>query len=385
MSNISSQADDIPADDDLTERTMVLAGPLRPAPTPPLRFGHYLTYTEDDAVRRVRIGPAGVTIGRQVGCDIVLPLQALSRQHCRVELDQDSAFVSDLGSTNGTAIGGHRIAKRTKLRHGAQIGLGPVTLRYEQRDEKSVEDEARLAGELRQAADYVRAILPEPIATGPVQAEWWYVPSSALGGDAFGYQYLTPTVFAGFVIDVSGHGIEPAMHAVNVANAVRRRTLPGVDFTDPAQVAAGLNGIFPMEEYHGMMLTLWYFVYDTASRMLRYCAAGHHASFLVSPPAAEPAPLWVKNPSIGMMPRRQWQAGSAPVTPGSRLYVFSDGAFEIVTLNGVAWSLEELRQLLRDGAAAGGAEARRLYQAVRAAARPGPLDDDFSVLVLHFP
>jgi len=230
----------------------------------------------------------------------------------------------------------------------------------------------------------VRAILPEPISTGPVQAEWWYAPSSALGGDAFGYQFLNATTFTGFVIDVSGHGMEPAMHAVNVANAIRRRTLPGVDFTDPAQVAAGLNAVFPMEDYHGLMLTLWYFVYDLPSRVLRFCSAGHHPSFLVTPEAAEPIPLWAKAPAIGMLPHPNWRTGRADVPPGSRLYLFSDGAFEIVDKTGEQWVLDDLRDIMKQGATHGISEARRLYQAVRAVARPGPLDDDFLALVLHF-
>jgi hypothetical protein len=64
--------------------------------------------------------------------------------------------------------------------------------------------------------------------------------------------------------------------------------------------------------------------------------------------------------------------------------VFSDGAFEIVTADGHAWSMEDLRVLLKAPAVAGVPEPQRLYQAVRAASKPGPLDDDFSVLMVTF-
>ena len=70
--------------------------------------------------------------------------------------------------------------------------------------------------------------------------------------------------------------------------------------------------------------------------------------------------------------------------PGARLYIFSDGAFEIVSAEGAQWGREELREIIRQPGVAGLAEPQRLYQAVRKAARPGPLDDDFSVLVLDF-
>jgi serine phosphatase RsbU (regulator of sigma subunit) len=230
----------------------------------------------------------------------------------------------------------------------------------------------------------VRAILPHPITSGRVQAEWWFVPSSQLGGDAFGYQFLDGDTFAGFVLDVSGHGIGSAMHAANVANVLRRRALPGVDFADPAQVAAGVNSVFPMEEHNGLMLTLWYFAFHLPTRMLRFCAAGHHPSFLVAPGVAEPMKLWLRSPAIGMLPKGKWAVGSTEIPAGSRMYVFSDGAFEIAAADGAQWEIEDLRRLITGAGEPGVSESQRLYQAVRAAARPGPLEDDFSVLVVSF-
>jgi serine phosphatase RsbU (regulator of sigma subunit) len=347
-------------------------------------MGHFIAFTEGDALRRVPIGPGGVTIGRQAPCDVVIPSPEISRRHCRIALEGDWAVLSDLGSTNGTFVGGERVAEPVRLHNGSPIALGTVALRYERRDERQLLEEGQLAEELRRAVDYVRAILPPPIATGPVQTEWWFVPSSQLGGDAFGYQYLDDAHFAGFLLDVSGHGIGSAMHATNVANALRRRTLPGVDFRDPAQVAAGINAVFPMDEHNGLLLTLWYFVYHLPSRRLRFCAAGHHAAFLVPPTDPLPLALSVRGPTIGMLPVGKWAVGEADMAHGARIYVFSDGAFEIVTAGGEEWELENLRQLILQPARAGQSEPQRLYQAVRLAARPGPLDDDFSMLVVRF-
>ncbi len=349
-----------------------------------VRIGHFLTWTHSGKLHRLRISPVGLTVGREEGCDVVLPVPEVSRQHCRIQLEAGGVTLRDLASTNGTFLAGRRLERSTRLRNGSQIAVGNFLLRYEQRDEREAEEEERLTAELRQAVEYVRSILPEPITTGPVQTEWWYVPSSELGGDAFGYEFLDETSLAGFLIDVTGHGIGAGMHAVNVANVLRRRALPGVDFHDPGKVAEALNAMFPMEAHGGLMFTLWYFVYNTAERMLRYSAAGHHPSFLLAPEESEPVPLWLRAPSIGMLPARAWPAGEARISPGSRLYVFSDGAFEIFDAEGEQWQIENLRQIIKSGAASEVGEAQRLYQSVRAAARPGPLDDDFSMLVLHF-
>jgi serine phosphatase RsbU (regulator of sigma subunit) len=369
-------------DEDGAERTIIMRAPVIHAPV--LVVGHFLAFTDGAELRRVPISPAGLTIGRQPSCDVVIPLPDVSRRHCRVDVDGDWAVLTDLGSANGTFVGGARLTEPVRLRNGGGLSVGSFPIRYERRDPREVAEEAETAAELRRAAEYVRAILPPPITAGPVQTDWWFVPSSQLGGDAFGTQFLDDDFFAGFVLDVSGHGIGSAMHAANVANALRRRALPGVDFRDPAQVAAGLNAVFPMEEHNGLMLTLWYFSYHLPTRRLRFCSAGHHPSFLVSADAPEPAPLWLRSPAIGMLPRGKWTVGEAEISAGSRLYVFSDGAFEIVPANGPQWAIEDLRRIVRGPGGTGLPEAQRLYQAVRAAARPGPLDDDFSVLVVSF-
>jgi pSer/pThr/pTyr-binding forkhead associated (FHA) protein len=370
------------AEDDGAERTMV--GGVFAAEAPAVTFGHFLSFSENGTTVRVQIGAQGVIIGRTAPSDVAIASPEISRRHCRIELHGDVALLTDLGSTNGTYVDGARLERATRLRSGARFTLGSFPIRYDRRDLREMAEEAELTADLKRAEDYVRAILPQPISDGPVRAEWCFVPSAKLGGDAFGYQYINDSVFTGFVLDVSGHGIGSAMHAANVANALRRRALPGVNFTDPAQVAAGLNEVFPMEEHNGLMLTIWYFAYHVPSRQLRFCSAGHHPAYLVTPEAPEPAPLWLRGPAIGMLPVGKWTMGTADVPAGAKLFIFSDGAFEIVSSDGAQWGLEELREIIRQPGIAGVAEPQRLYQAVRKAARPGPLDDDFSVLLVSF-
>jgi len=370
-------------EDDGAERTMVgtVLAPVAQAVT----FGHFLTFSDNGSPVRVQIGPEGVTIGRTTPAEIAIASPEISRRHCRIELRGDVALICDLASTNGTYVDGARLERPTRLRSGAKFTLGSFPIRYDRRDLREMAEEAELTADLKRAEDYVRAILPQPISEGPVRADWCFVPSAKLGGDAFGYQYINDSVFTGFVLDVSGHGIGSAMHAANVANTLRRRALPGVNFTDPAQVAAGLNEVFPMEEHNGLMLTIWYFAYHLPTRNLRFCAAGHHPAYLITPEAPDPEPIWHRGPAIGMLPFGKWTTGIAEIPPGAKLFIFSDGAFEIVSSGGQQWGLEDFRTIIRQPAIAGLAEPQRLYQSVRQAARPGPLDDDFSVLVLAFP
>jgi len=373
-----------PSDDEISDQTMVSRTLNAQPPAPPPQAGFFLTYTQGSVPRRVRVGPDGLVIGRTEPSDLHIPEPNISRRHCRVEPHGEALLVTDLGSTNGTFLNGKRLEAPAEVLPGSIFCLGSFTIRFERRGLAEIAEEESLSADIKRAEEYVRAMLPPPLESGPVQAEGWFVPSSQLGGDAYGYQFIDPRTFTGFVLDVSGHGIGSAMHAANAANLLRRCTLPHTDFRDPAQVAAALNQALPMEEHNGLMLTLWYFSYDLPTRTLKFCAAGHHAAYLVSAEDPDPAPLWLRSPAIGMLPMARWAVGSIVLPPKSRLYVFSDGAFEIALADGDFWTQEGLRRVIKQPEQPGRPESQRIWQAVRAAARPGPLDDDFSMLVSSF-
>ena len=83
------------------------------------------------------------------------------------------------------------------------------------------------------------------------------------------------------------------------------------------------------------------------------------------------------------MPDVEFATGHAVLARGERLYLFSDGVFEIVTADGQTFSLPDFLELLGRPHDAGVPEPEHLFRVVRGLARPGPLDDDFSMLVAH--
>ena len=103
----------------------------------------------------------------------------------------------------------------------------------------------RLNSELAEAADYVKFLLPQPITEGPLKADWRFVPSTTLGGDALGYHWVDEDSFAIYLVDVCGHGVGAALHSVSVLNVLRSENLQNTDFRRPDQVLAGLNRFFP--------------------------------------------------------------------------------------------------------------------------------------------
>ncbi len=347
---------------------------------------HYLVIVEGwGAGRRLKL-ERPLRIGRQQDCGLVMPDSQVSARHCELSLQSMGVDlrIEDLGSTNGTFVEGKRIERFASLPPGGVMRVGKQVLRHEHlsRTEAARAEEHQRG--LDKARHYVEALLPAPMTQGPVRTDWSYVPSTHLGGDAFGYHQLTEHTFAGYVMDVSGHGVGAAMHSVSVMNVMRQRALPGCDFHDPADVLRSLNAMFQMELHDGMYFTVWYGVYDARTRTLRYASAGHHASYLVAVDRSSFSALRTRNLVIGAMPQAQFTASAVGVPPDSTLYVFSDGVFEVRDAQGAQLGLDDFLPLLRQPAAPEGGEAARLLAAVRARARPGGFEDDFTLLAVTF-
>lgn len=69
-------------------------------------------------------------IGRRPECDIRLRERAVSGIHAEVIRVRDSVTISDLASTNGTAVNGSRIRHPVPLAHGNLVKLGHCVFRY---------------------------------------------------------------------------------------------------------------------------------------------------------------------------------------------------------------------------------------------------------------
>src|SRR3954470_2142315 len=156
-----------------------------------------------------------------------------------------------------------------------------------QRDEAFAALQAQqevIARELADAAAYVRSLLPAPMADdSAIPADWRFITCSSLGGDSFGYHWLTPDQLAIYLLDVCGHGVGAALLSVSVINTIRNQTLPGTDFSLPSQVLNGLNRAFPMEKQDGKYFTIWYGVLNSKTRELCYASGGHPPAIVIMP------------------------------------------------------------------------------------------------------
>ena len=147
------------------------------------------------------------------------------------------------------------------------------------------------------------------------------------------------------------------MCSSDLLNAVRAEVLPGTDFLHPVSVLSALNRAFPMERHEEMYFTIWYGVYDRRTRLLRWSGGGHPPPLLFTPGHRDPQALGSDGPIVGAIEGVGFAENETAVPAGSRLYIYSDGAFEIVKPDGGMSPFEDFRAFLR-GLWAGGGEGR---------------------------
>lgn len=247
--------------------------------------------------------------------------------------------------------------------------------------DKLQETQAALQAELSEAAEYVRSLLPEPILQGSIRATFRYVPSAHLGGDGLGYFSLDDGRFAFFVFDVAGHGIAAALLCIAILTALHSRRLQGVDFGDPASVLRALNAAFPLST-GGRHFTMWYGVLDPRSGHLA-CASAAHPSAILCDPAGNRREIGDPGIMLGVLPEVEFSTTVTILAPGERLYVFTDGAYEIELASGELLDFARFEREL-SLAAAEPDDVDRLLRFALTASKSGELSDDFSMLSVIF-
>jgi len=240
--------------------------------------------------------------------------------------------------------------------------------------------EKRLAAELAEAGVYVRSLLPAPLQ-GPVRTQWRFQPCAELGGDIFGYHWITEDRLAIYLLDVSGHGVGAALLSVSVLNVLRAQSLRGTDFCDPAAVLKELNHVFQMEQQNNLLFTIWYGVFDRTSRQLVFASGGHPPAVLVE--GAATRQLSTGGRLIGCDPKAEFRRESCVVAPGSKLYVFSDGAYEISRPEGSPLQMPDLVHELSQPVGAGQVKLDELVKWTQTFGGHASFDDDLSILEIE--
>ena len=161
----------------------------------------------------------------------------------------------------------------------------------------------------------------------------------AIGGDCFDFVSLPGGQVAITVADASGKGLPAALMIANVQSSLRTAALFAPD--DPAAVVTAVNrqlhACSPVDRY----ATLFYGVFDEATRILHYVNAGHNPAMLIR----ESGPVtWLESgaPPVGFFADTVYRARAAALKPGDLIVAYTDGIVEATNMAGEEWGVNGL-------------------------------------------
>jgi sigma-B regulation protein RsbU (phosphoserine phosphatase) len=244
-----------------------------------------------------------------------------------------------------------------------------------------------LAAEINEAADYILSALPAEL-NGDIVTRWKHIPSTALGGDAFGYHWVDDEHLAIYLLDVCGHGVGSALMSVSAINALRSQSLKSADFKQPASVMAAINNAFLMEDHNNKFFTMWYGVYNRLQHTLTYASAAHPPAFIRTGDTTDKTELLeltTGNLAIGYMQDMVFKEACIELKQFNQLTVYSDGVYEIEKSNGEMLTLLEYTDIMKGLTDIKVTHVDSILKTMQGLqAEKGPFEDDFSLLQINF-
>jgi sigma-B regulation protein RsbU (phosphoserine phosphatase) len=163
----------------------------------------------------------------------------------------------------------------------------------------------------------------------------------ALGGDCYDFMPLTDNRLALVVGDASGKGLPAALMIANVQSSLRTAAL----FTgnDLAELLKVVNHQAYTSSLTGHYATLFYGVFDGATRTLRYVNAGHNPPVVLRRNGSVD---WLETGGapVGIFPDSIYEESIVQLDPGDLVITYTDGVIEAANQSGEEWGVQGLLQ-----------------------------------------
>lgn len=169
-------------------------------------------------------------------------------------------------------------------------------------------------------------------------------PAKEVGGDFYDFFMVDDTHLAMVVADVSGKGVPAALFMVIGKTLIKDHTNAGLPLGD---VFTEVNRLLCESNRKGLFITAFECVLDLKTGHMAYVNAGHEPPFIAKYGEAyevyKVRPQFVLAGFDGMIYRH----GEMRLSPGDRLFLFTDGVTEATDMDGQLYGVERLGEALR--------------------------------------
>jgi len=267
-----------------------------------------------------------------------------------------------------------------------QIGLGCERreLRRRAAEEARAREEALIhlqeqEREIAEAKAIQEKLLPREIPQMPgyeIATAWQS--ARLVGGDYFDILPLDDKTLGICIADVAGKGMPAALLMSNLQAAVRGLSSLSIA---PDLLCSRLNSIVYRNTESDRFITFFYAHVDGSTRRLAYVNAGHNAPFVVRSDGSHER-LRDGGAVLGVFASRNYDMGSAQLSAGDRVILFTDGVTEACNPAGEEFGEARLLRLLEDHRTLSANELQAKIIAVVGEFSGGRWQDDATLLVL---
>jgi len=194
--------------------------------------------------------------------------------------------------------------------------------------------------------DIARSLQSQLVPTVPLAAEGVeighrFLPAREVGGDYYDLVKVSPGRIGIVIADVAGSSVRAAMHTTMGKHVLRAYALEN---DSPADVLRKLNRIVHEQTHPEVFISLFYGVFDSASRTFRYACAGHEPPLLYRPDGSFDR-LQAGGLLVGISPEADFEQKEVRLDKGSIVVLFTDGLVEAPSIRR-KFGIEQIKEIV---------------------------------------
>ena len=242
---------------------------------------------------------------------------------------------------------------------------------------------ARIDKELEYAKQIQLSALPTNFPDGDGYSIYaQMIAAKEVGGDFYDFYKLNDTTVVILAADVSGKGIPAAMFMMTAKTIIKDLAERGLEVNE---IFAQANEKLCENNESGMFVTAWMGILDIATGQMKFANAGHNPPLLKRTDGSFEYLKTRAGFVLAGMEGIRYRAGELTLSPGDRLFLYTDGVTEATNTENVLYGEERLLAFMNQNAAE---EATELLPALKADidefVGEAPQFDDITMLMFDY-
>lgn len=235
-------------------------------------------------------------------------------------------------------IGRRRFGVRTRPKGSAELRYLAIGFNQMAAALEAVDKERE--SQMRRARDIQSRLLPRTHQVrGCCDVTVHFEPAEGVGGDFYDIVPVGEDSTLITVLDVSGHGVAPALYTALLRTVLRHESR--LD-TDPGHLLESMNREFADVAVHsGDFATCFLCRIDAQKEVVEYASAGHEPGLLITS-QGEAESLSECGTPLGVSDTERYVTGTVEFRPGARLLLYTDGLHEAANVTGELYGRERL-------------------------------------------